>query len=329
MRVWLLFIALIVAGPVSGQAKPNGGYTEAQAARGATVYTQYCVACHGASLQGESGPALTGQVLRAAYGGGSAAQLYDFISRQMPQNAPASLKQWQYLDVTAYVLSRNGLAAGSTSLAVETLLVLSLLMPIATTVVWYHSSLRRRRLIAMLLVGALSTTFALTRVLNHRDPIVSYLTRERVRLRTAAARKGAHRALQNAVEVAWRDLVKVRGVDGDEFGIRTTVSEIGEEEHGVARLERLDLGADGGDDTGGVPAERRRRLDSEQRGNRAGADLPVDRVDAGGDDAHEHLARAGDGHGNVLQRELVGGAEGVEADGFHGDLLESCLGVSE
>jgi alcohol dehydrogenase (cytochrome c) len=121
MRVWLLFIALIVAGPVSGQAKPNGGYTEAQAARGATVYTQYCVACHGASLQGESGPALTGQVLRAAYGGGSAAQLYDFISRQMPQNAPASLKQWQYLDVTAYVLSRNGLAAGSTSLAVETL----------------------------------------------------------------------------------------------------------------------------------------------------------------------------------------------------------------
>ena len=101
------------------------------------------------------------------------------------------------------------------SLTVETLLVLSLLMPIATTVVWYHSSLRRKRLLAMLLVGALSTTFALTRVLNHRDPIVSYLTRERVRLRTAAARKTAHRTLQNAVEVAWRDLVKVRGVEGD------------------------------------------------------------------------------------------------------------------
>ena len=101
------------------------------------------------------------------------------------------------------------------SLGIETLLVLSLLMPIATTVVWYHSSFRRRRLLAMLLVGALSTTFALTRVLSHRDPIVSYLTRERVRLRTAAARKTAHRALQNAVEIAWRDLVKTRGVEGD------------------------------------------------------------------------------------------------------------------
>jgi hypothetical protein len=101
------------------------------------------------------------------------------------------------------------------SLGVETLLVLSLLMPIATTVVWYHSSFRRRRLLAILLVAALSTAFAVSRVLSHKDPIVSYLTRERVRLRTAAARRAAHRALQNAVEVAWRELVKTRGVEGD------------------------------------------------------------------------------------------------------------------
>jgi len=101
------------------------------------------------------------------------------------------------------------------SLGVETLLVLSLLMPIATTVVWYHSSFRRRRLLAMLLVGAISTTLTLVHVLSHRDPVVSYLTRERVRLRTRAAHKNAHRALLNAVEVAWRDMVKARGVDGD------------------------------------------------------------------------------------------------------------------
>ena len=101
------------------------------------------------------------------------------------------------------------------SLAVETLLVLSLLMPIATTVVWYHASLRRKRLLAMLLVGAASTSVTLAHVLSHRDPVVSYLTRQRVKLRTAADRKAAHRALLNATEVAWRDLVKKRGVDGD------------------------------------------------------------------------------------------------------------------
>jgi len=116
---------------------------------------------------------------------------------------------WQFFSSWRPQLGfRDFLPAVLLSLGVETLLVLSLLMPIATTVVWYHGSFRRRRLSVILLVGALSTTYALSRVLDHRDPIVSYLTRERVRLRTAAARKSAHHALQNAVEVAWRDLVK-------------------------------------------------------------------------------------------------------------------------
>jgi PQQ-dependent dehydrogenase (methanol/ethanol family) len=64
--------------------------------------------------------------LRAAYGGGTAAQLYDFISRQMPLNKPGSLKQWEYLDVTAYILSRNGIAAGATALSIESLSQVSL-----------------------------------------------------------------------------------------------------------------------------------------------------------------------------------------------------------
>lgn len=124
---------------------------------------------------------------------------------------------WQYFSVWRPQLGfRDFLPAVLLTLGVETLLVLSLLMPIATTVVWYHNSFRRRRLLIILLVGALSTCYALSRVLSHRDPIVSYLTRERVRLRTAAARRSAHRVLENAVEVAWRDLVKVKGgVQGD------------------------------------------------------------------------------------------------------------------
>jgi hypothetical protein len=123
---------------------------------------------------------------------------------------------WQFFrDWQPQLGVQDFLPAVGVSLAVETLLVLSLLMPVATTVVWYHSSFRRRRLLAMLLIGMFSTGVALTRVLNRRDPIVSYSAKQRVRLRTAAARKAAHRALFNAVEVAWRDLVKVRGVEGD------------------------------------------------------------------------------------------------------------------
>jgi alcohol dehydrogenase (cytochrome c) len=121
MRSVLLIVALVAVSSAGAQAQSGGGYTSAQASHGATVYTQSCVSCHGANLQGESAPALTGQIFRQAYGSGTAAQLYDFISRQMPQDKPASLSQEQYLDVTAYILSRNGFAAGSAPLQMGSL----------------------------------------------------------------------------------------------------------------------------------------------------------------------------------------------------------------
>ena len=114
-------VALLAVSFVGAQAKESQSYTTAQASRGATVYGQSCISCHGANLQGESGPALSGKSFELAYGGGTAAQLYDFISRQMPQDKPGSLSQRQYLDVTAYILSRNGIAAGEAPLRVPSL----------------------------------------------------------------------------------------------------------------------------------------------------------------------------------------------------------------
>lgn len=99
------------------QAKAAGAYSPDQAKNGATVFGQSCAQCHGANLEGESGPALSGSTFFKAYGSGTAAPLYDFISRQMPLTAPGSLSQTQYLDVTAYILSRNGIAAGSEPLS--------------------------------------------------------------------------------------------------------------------------------------------------------------------------------------------------------------------
>src|SRR3984893_16501510 len=121
MRLVLLIVAVLAVSTAGAKTKSDGGYTSAQASRGATVYTQDCTQCHGASLQGDSGPPLTGQTFHQAYGAGTAAQLYDFISRQMPQNQPGSLSQQQYLDVTAYVLSRNGVASGNTPLKIASL----------------------------------------------------------------------------------------------------------------------------------------------------------------------------------------------------------------
>jgi hypothetical protein len=101
------------------------------------------------------------------------------------------------------------------ALGIETVLVLALLMPIATTVVWYHSSFRRRRLLVVLLAGLTSTLASLAYVAQRREPIVSYATRERVRLRTAAAPRRAHRALRKALTAALPEAVKATGVEGD------------------------------------------------------------------------------------------------------------------
>jgi alcohol dehydrogenase (cytochrome c) len=104
----------------------TGSYSKAQAARGATTYVQYCAQCHGATLQGDSGPSLSGTAFVQAYGATTAESLYDFISRQMPQDAPGSLSKAQYLDVTAYVLSRNGFSPGTKALDLGSLATFSL-----------------------------------------------------------------------------------------------------------------------------------------------------------------------------------------------------------
>ncbi|HEY2406173.1 MAG TPA: hypothetical protein VGI10_09230 [Polyangiaceae bacterium] len=123
---------------------------------------------------------------------------------------------WQYYSSYLPELGlREFLPALGLSLGVETLVVLSLLMPIATTVVWYHSSFRRGRLLAVLLVGLVSSGFAIARIVSHRDPIVSYLTRQRVVQRTKADRKHARTALFAALSAAWRELYKEKSIPGD------------------------------------------------------------------------------------------------------------------
>lgn len=92
------------------------------------------------------------------------------------------------------------------SLVVEALLVLGVLMPIATSVIWYHQTMRRGRLIAVLLVGLLSTSVGLVKVLHRRDPVVSFSTRYRVHLRSDVSPGEASAAQMRALRGAWTEL---------------------------------------------------------------------------------------------------------------------------
>jgi len=97
-------------------------YTAAQAGQGATVFSQSCATCHGASLEGVAGPALKGPVFHqmAAAQSLNAQSLLAVVSQSMPQDNPASLTPAQYNAVVAYILQQNGYPAGTAELSKDT-----------------------------------------------------------------------------------------------------------------------------------------------------------------------------------------------------------------
>lgn len=107
--------------PPSAAAAPS--FTQVQAVFGQRVYAASCQGCHGGDLQGVRGPALVGAAFLAKWADGKrpVQELHDYIAQKMPRNKPASLTPAQYRNVTAYVLSKNGYAAGTRSLTPTTL----------------------------------------------------------------------------------------------------------------------------------------------------------------------------------------------------------------
>ena len=107
-----LAVGLLVAGAALA-------LTDAQVARGATVFEQSCATCHG--LTGNDGFATPlkgpGTLVRFA----STRELYDYTSATMPLAAEGSLTERQYLDVIAWLLAERGQATGATELSLATL----------------------------------------------------------------------------------------------------------------------------------------------------------------------------------------------------------------
>jgi len=114
MNALKLAMLLAVGLATATQANAAGTFTAAQAAAGAKSYGENCSRCHGAQLQGVSAPALKG----AASGikGDTLAEAYAFLSVQMPAGAPGSLSDSDYVDITAYILSKDGQKPGTTKL---------------------------------------------------------------------------------------------------------------------------------------------------------------------------------------------------------------------
>ncbi|MDR7522999.1 MAG: cytochrome c [Armatimonadota bacterium] len=97
---------------------PQVAATE-QVDRGRTVFRSSCAKCHGPEGQGGEGPTLIGpaSVVRSYR---TAQTLFDFVSANMPFDAPGSLKAEDYWDILAFVLDANGLLPPDVVLGPET-----------------------------------------------------------------------------------------------------------------------------------------------------------------------------------------------------------------
>ncbi|MGC9269521.1 c-type cytochrome [Acidiphilium sp.] len=118
-RSLLVAAALGLASTAAQATTPPALYTASQAASGQTLFATNCSMCHGAALQGISGPALIGQSFASAANNYTVAAIFDELSQQMPAGNPGSLSKSDYTDIMAFILSKNGYPAGSTALTYD------------------------------------------------------------------------------------------------------------------------------------------------------------------------------------------------------------------
>jgi mono/diheme cytochrome c family protein len=104
--------AVFTTQTISAQSTDAGVYTDAQAKAGLAIYTAQCSMCHGAKLEGVSGPQLAGSAFISKWSGQTADDLRDIIATQMPLTSPGSLKPAEVLSVLAYILQQNKFPSG-------------------------------------------------------------------------------------------------------------------------------------------------------------------------------------------------------------------------
>src|SRR5438876_42068 len=112
------FLLSAACGAASLSAQTAGVYTAAQAQAGQAVYMRNCSACHGADFEGSGdAPALAGGTFMIKWRPKMVSELFGLILQTMPPTAPNTLGEAAALNVTSFILQRNGAAAGNQPLA--------------------------------------------------------------------------------------------------------------------------------------------------------------------------------------------------------------------
>jgi len=115
-----------------GRTARDGVYSDTQSRRGQDIYTARCATCHGATLEGQLAPPLTGDAFTKIWGNQPLSDLVNKIQNTMPASDPGTLTRQQATDIVAHILRTGKFPAGTTDLApTDALLGQVLLVPTA------------------------------------------------------------------------------------------------------------------------------------------------------------------------------------------------------
>jgi alcohol dehydrogenase (cytochrome c) len=97
-------------------------FSSDQQSAGSKLFENTCATCHGSALEGGAGPPLSGQNFKTLGSkiGATVGDIFTYMSTNMPMNNPASLTHTQYVEIMAFILSKNGYHAGGAPLTYAT-----------------------------------------------------------------------------------------------------------------------------------------------------------------------------------------------------------------
>ena len=101
----------------AASSSPTAHFTADQASRGSLTYAIQCSLCHGADLGGYYAPALAGSASNIPWL--PPGFVYGYTSVYMPAGNAGGLKEQDYVNITAFLMQRNGRHPDRTPLTVQ------------------------------------------------------------------------------------------------------------------------------------------------------------------------------------------------------------------
>jgi S-disulfanyl-L-cysteine oxidoreductase SoxD len=116
----LMMVGAVTLGVLRAASVWDGVYSEEQAGRGAGLYRQECVSCHGQKLEGRGqAPPLAGTDFATDWNGMTLDDLFEKMQTSMPADQPGHLSREQNAALLAYILSANKFPAGASELSTD------------------------------------------------------------------------------------------------------------------------------------------------------------------------------------------------------------------